>query len=74
MKTIINEWEEGFEITFEPETIEETTALMRFANNAKAEKPYVSFNYKSEPYMYVYMKKISKNKQSNGIEPKHQAY
>jgi len=72
MKAEFNDWTEGFEITFKPDTKEELLMLMRYANNAKAEKPFVWVSFGDEPYCYIHLKKISESVQNNTLKPKHQ--
>ena len=63
MKVKFFEHDHAGEIQLTPETVEEVTALARFAKNAKAEKPSIYFSFSKEPYLNLYMKKIDKTKQ-----------
>jgi len=48
---------EYFDITLSPENTEELLAALRYSANAKMEKPYVSFSFKSGA-LYIYLKKV----------------
>lgn len=67
MKTIINESKYNLDITLEPETKEELLQLLRYASNAKKEKPYVYMSFKNEPYCYISLKKVKESVQINSI-------
>jgi len=69
MKTEINEWSEGLEITFTPETAKETGQLLRFARNANSEKPYVNMSFTDKPYCYIHLHKRKISSQVTNINP-----
>jgi len=71
MKVTIEERNNGLELEFYPETIEEVGTLFRFANNAKREPADIFLTFNSDkPYMNVYMRKIRPSVQQNSINPK----
>lgn len=59
--------ENGMDLQFKPETIEEVAALARIAQNTKSEKPTISFYFSDKPSMSIWLKKIDKNVQINSI-------
>ncbi len=70
MKTKIREHENGLNIEIEPETPEETAQLLRFSNNARAEKPSINMYFSSLPICTIWMRKVSSEKQINHISNK----
>lgn len=71
MKVSIEERNNGLELEFYPETVEDMTKLLRFSNNAKREPADIFLTFSSDkPYMSVYMRKIRPNSQVNSINPK----
>ena len=69
MITEISESEYGLNIEIKPETVEEVAMLLRYAKNAKAEKPDVSFSFYTKPYLSLWCKKVKKSVQENSIRP-----
>jgi len=69
MKTTVYENENGLNLHIEPETIQEMAKLLRFAKNAKAEKPSVTMHFGNEPVCTIWMGKITPSKQSSWIRP-----
>lgn len=68
MKTEVTENKWGLSIEVIPETTQEVAQLLRFANNAKAEKPSVYFSFSSDsPYLNIHMSKIKESVQKNSI-------
>jgi hypothetical protein len=70
MKVEIFENDFGMDFTVIPETVEDMAKLLRFTNNAKAEKPKVSMYFNGTPSMTVWLRKIHKSKQVNYITTK----
>ena len=69
MKTEINEWTEGFEITLIPETVDEFAQLLRFGKNANSDKPYVFTSFGNKPHCYIHLHKRKESVQKNSISP-----
>ena len=70
MKLEYQEGKYGLEINLKPETPKEAAQLLRFANNAKAEKPDIWFNFSSdEPNLQITMNKKRPAVQWNSINP-----
>ena len=59
----------GAEIKLTPETIEESSQLLRFTNNAKMEKPEIYFSFSGEQYCSIWIKKVAEKNQENSIRP-----
>jgi hypothetical protein len=77
MKTeFVNTNDLFLEITVIPETVEETVLLAKYSTNASAEKPYVRFSFRNNPYCYICLKMIKSS--SSGARfslfPKHQKH
>jgi hypothetical protein len=71
MRVSIEERNNGLELEFYPETVEDMTKLLRFANNAKREPADIFLTFGTDkPYMNVYMRKIRPSVQENSINPK----
>lgn len=68
MKVEIYEGPNGLNVNLTPETVEETAKLLRYANNARAEKPSVYFSFSSDkPYLDIWLTKVKESVQSNRI-------
>lgn len=68
MKVEIFENEHGLSIDIQPETVEESNKLLRFANNVKSEKPSVVYYFSgNSPTLSVWMKKVKESVQVNSI-------
>jgi len=65
MKTEINESEYGLFFTLTPETPNEVSMLLRYANNNKQVPAETHFNFREQPYMDITLRKVQKDKQSN---------
>jgi len=59
----------GLELTMTPESVEDTGKLLRFANNAKSERPAIHMSFSSSVECYITLKKVSSAKQTNSINP-----
>lgn len=63
----------GTQITLTPETVEETSQLLRASKNAKAQPVgiYYSFNHGTQaPYCNIWIGAIHKDKQTNSVSNK----
>lgn len=70
MKFQYNEREGYLEMLLTPENPKETAQLLRFSNNAKAQKPSVFLSFSSdEPWCSITMAKRVGNKADNSINP-----
>lgn len=74
MKIEFFENDHGLNFSMYPESVEELAQLMRFAKNAKAEKPnvFLTFDSDKDPEMNIWLTKIKKESQRNIIKPSHQ--
>jgi len=70
MITKISENEFGLDITMQPESVEEYLMLLRYAKNAKSEKPSVHLSFANHPYCYINLRKTKPTVQSNYISSK----
>ncbi len=70
MKTEIDENEYGMWLTFHPETVEDASMLLRFANNAKLQKPGVFLAFRDKIWLEVSMLKVRPKVQVNTISPR----
>lgn len=70
MKFEYTERDGYFEMMLTPENVKEAAQLLRFSNNAKAEKPNVYFSFSSDtPWCSITMSKRTGHKSSNSINP-----
>ena len=70
MKVQFTECEYYGEMTLTPETIEETSQLLRFSRNASAKKPQIHMSFRPDiPYCNIFIKKRDKSVQINCISP-----
>lgn len=69
MKVEISEHDYGMDITLAPESVEEMAKLLRYSNNASAEKPTVQMSFSNEPYCWIFLKKRKMSVQKNLIQP-----
>jgi len=60
----------GVNFTLYPETVEDSSQLLRFANNAKLENPEIYLSFHDKIRMEVFMSKIKPSVQQNSINPK----
>jgi len=60
----------GVNFTLYPETVEDSSQLLRFVNNAKLEKPEIYLSFHDNIRMEVFMSKIKSSVQQNSINPK----
>lgn len=67
MKIEFFENDQGMDLQFTPETVDEVATLARIANNTKSEKPSIHFYFAGKPSMSMWVKKIAKNLQRNSI-------
>ncbi len=69
MKFELEERQYGMELMITPESVEDTGKLLRFANNAKSERPEIYMSFSSSVECYITLKKVSSAKQTNSINP-----
>ena len=69
MKFELEERQYGMELILTPESVEDTAKLLRFSNNAKAEKPSIYMAFGNQVCCYVTLKKLCPAKQTNSINP-----
>lgn len=68
MKVTFSENTWGIDLTLEPETVEETTELLRYAFNAKKAKGYISFSFGETAQLDITLPKVSESRQRNYID------
>lgn len=69
MKIKVSDWQHGLNITMEPETVEESTMLLRFAINASSEKPSVHLYFEKAMTCYISLHKRKYTVQKFSIDP-----
>jgi hypothetical protein len=69
MKTEITDSDYGIDFNIIPETVEETSILLRFSMNASSEKPGVFMSFRNEPYCSIWLHKRKPSIQKNSISP-----
>lgn len=73
MKIVVTENKYGLSVQIQPETIEESNMLLRFTNNARSEKPSITFYLSGEKQeLNLWLRKVNERNQSNAIRPKGQ--
>jgi hypothetical protein len=67
MKATISEHSSGLSITLNPESVKEYSQLLRYAKNAKKEKPSIYLSFRNEAYLSIWLRKIKASVQKNSI-------
>lgn len=70
MKVKFSNYDSAVEIYFEPETMEEVSAMAALAMNAKASPPNILMSFfKNGPIMSVFLEKVHSSKRYSSIKP-----